>query len=182
MKAFCITIPRLADRREYVRDTWDFVDYEFFYGVDYQFHDVFQIRDDLGKRQGATEAPKLAIYLSHLLLWRELLRQPGDGWLVFEDDCEPLLPEALLQPRRGFLKYHVPDPKKFPPWVGTACYWVDRVAVRRLYNYPVAFSPDLVIHHAIRPLEVHSPKAAGVHFALECSYAADDPIKQLPLL
>lgn len=142
--AWCISIPRLSERREVFRKHWgDSV--QFHEGVDYWVYNVHGLLREHGKVPMFVNYPLpwLAIYLSHLTLWQRLLAGPECAWVIFEDDAGSNgLP--FCDPVGELFRYYSGTPPN-ARWVGTACYYATRPMLQRLVACQVACSPDRLL-------------------------------------
>lgn len=142
-KCYCVTLPRLRERREAFVDAWDFP-VEFFDGVDYLEGDLLGIARSEGLEIRKPQfKPTLAIGLSHRLLWRHVLEVGDDCVTIFEDDARPT-GEPWLVGSGDVYRWFFGD----PAWVGTACYTATRTGVSYLLSGREAKSPDRIIWDA----------------------------------
>lgn len=85
-KAYVLSIPRLKDRQEKIKDRFrDKLEVEFFEGVDYMDSGL-----DMSLPYTKRILPHLYIGTSHYMLYRYLLENGGEGpWIILEDDAHP---------------------------------------------------------------------------------------------
>lgn len=150
---WCITIPRLHERRQLFEQNWGSVN--FHVGFDYLDSDVRNLLKTYKKQAmfSTENAAWLAMYFGHLTLWKKLLDSQGDRWVIFEDDACPT-GDAFIEPcpEHQLVRYFRAKPK-FPSWVGTACYYATRKMLERLVDCRIATSPDRVL----KSVEDHDP-------------------------
>jgi glycosyl transferase family 25 len=97
-RIFVVTLPRLSERHEYIRDQLRGLNYDFFYGADKLMLTKDFIRSNYDgakakkfQRQGkGLNEGEVACSLSHRMLYEAMIRYDWQKVLVLEDDVLPL--------------------------------------------------------------------------------------------
>lgn len=141
---YCITIPRLAKRKDRFVDAWGEDFSTFVPGVDYQTEDVVS----MARKQGLTPwgsgkyPPLMAICLSHRNAWRMVAEGESERATIFEDDALPT-GEPWVADEAPLVRWYWFPPE---PWIGAVCYTLTREAAKKLLSLNEAISPDWQFH------------------------------------
>lgn len=141
---YCITIPRLAKRRDRFVEVWGENFATFIPGVDYQTEDVLSV----AKGRGLTPygsgkyLPTMAICLSHRNVWERVAEGKSERATVFEDDALPT-GEPWVADDAALVRWYWYPPEQ---WIGAVCYTLTRGAARELLKLKEAIAPDWQLH------------------------------------
>ena len=102
-KILVLTLPRLTNRIEYIKNTFEGLNYEFFYGVDKQLTSLEELKSrglyttdayrKFYKKPAEIPLGMLCCSLGHINIYNHIIENKFSKTLILEDDAVPVMKE-----------------------------------------------------------------------------------------